>query len=808
MKLNSGQVLVAALITNACVCASEPVGQRAKGDGPAPPLNGTARLVLTNGVGQSWRGDLRLELTCKNGVWQKDVYGRGLSRLVHSGHIRDIKSSAAQSVLDVRMVIAGDAWIRGFTADYRLTLRVHERKVTGTYTYRADDQAYEGKLTGRIEDLPEVAKDFVPPQPGEHPRLLIRRSEIPRLKQLAQSPWGKKLIARMKKIRPDDHSIADVPGDPYLPKGISAYGLANGLLFNLTGELKYADNCRQFIEATWNDNSGNNMESANRRLTIALTYDLAYHGLPPDFRTIVAGWIGNATAYNLRRAPKVTNIHPDVYLGGAAQDKTSAPPAAKPEPEQKEPVEAPAPAPADRPPWAMKPPVVRKRIPRFRATVAVTERELQRIDQWMQGDPCFGRREGRGSWPVCVLHIAAHAYLNMTGKRLLCASNLLPSYVAVGRSIGWEDFATGFRQVPDSQRPAVLWAWKKLPDTNRNPVFTFINFPRELEAKNPADALPNPYFNPTTGFCQFRRSWGEKDDIAVNAYFKCFPANYTTRPNAGTFAISGLGHTWVPRGTAAFHLVHLALGGTVGSIESRLLAENVVQFAMDPINGEAGGRDIKVRGTGNGSGVLSAVMDDTVAGGMKPIPHKSGTIVPGLEFDPDGNLMRKSLRDLGIRWRRSIGVDFADGSGALAVIAVVDQTKGGKKSVWQMRIGENPKVEIKGSTFIVRHNDGTSLSGTVISPPDAKLVYVNDQKYTLAFVRADGGPSETATPLRAIHISGGRDYFVVMTLQRGEPPKVLSKGAGLDARATIGPAAKARMVSFDGESVVWSNRAD
>ena len=237
----------------------------------------------------------------------------------------------------------------------------------------------------------------------------------------------------------------------------------------------------------------------------------------------------------------------------------------------------------------------------------------------------------------------------------------------------------------------------------------------------------------------------------------------------------------------------------------------MVQFAQDPINGEAGGRDVTVQRTGGGSGVVTAVLDDTVAGSAKTAPFKSGTVCPLLRYEPEGELKRESLRDLGIRWRRSIGVDFHDANRATAVIAVVDQIKGGKAPVWQMRIGENPQVEVAGATFTVRHGDGAVLCGTVVSPAGAKVVYVDEKKFPMPYVRVDGSPAQKDYRLRAIRISGGGDYFVVMTLHRGKPLRVSSKGAGLGAQVSIAPPGdegKTRTVSFDGEKIVWSRRDD
>jgi len=45
--------------------------------------------------------------------------------------------------------------------------------------------------------------------------------------------------------------------------------------------------------------------------------------------------------------------------------------------------------------------------------------------------------------------------------------------------------------------------------------------------------------------------------------------------------------------------------------------------------------------------------------------------------------------------------------------------------------------------------------------------------------------------------TGGREFFVVMTVQKGETPRIKASGAGLDARAKVGR----RQVLFDGKGI-------
>ena len=45
---------------------------------------------------------------------------------------------------------------------------------------------------------PAPVKGFVPPEPGEHPRLLFRRSDLPQLRKRAQTPEGKAILKRLR----------------------------------------------------------------------------------------------------------------------------------------------------------------------------------------------------------------------------------------------------------------------------------------------------------------------------------------------------------------------------------------------------------------------------------------------------------------------------------------------------------------------------------------------------------------------------------------------------------------------------------
>jgi len=49
-------------------------------------------------------------------------------------------------------------------------------------------------VTGRVLPAVTIQKDFVPVQPGEHPRLLPRKSDLPKLREKAKTPFGKAMV--------------------------------------------------------------------------------------------------------------------------------------------------------------------------------------------------------------------------------------------------------------------------------------------------------------------------------------------------------------------------------------------------------------------------------------------------------------------------------------------------------------------------------------------------------------------------------------------------------------------------------------
>jgi hypothetical protein len=269
--------------------------------------------------------------------------------------------------------------------------------------------------------------------------------------------------------------------------------------------------------------------------------------------------------------------------------------------------------------------------------------------------------------------------------------------------------------------------------------------------------------------------------------------------------------------------------------------ENVVQLADNTISPDARGRLLHVDRRSDGSGSVTMDLNDVYA---------APTGRP--QYERTGNLrLAGGFGDSGVRGLRAFGVDYSGKSGAPCLLAVADKIEGGKNPVWwwpftsqtfgvgglkeaaeykqkddalgypgllkkfdaearrdveafkgkdaewakyaaeRAEVLKSLKTEGNAFTF---SKGAATLKGTVISPATPKIQADDLQqlllgaKCSLGFIVCSG-----------LAVRGGESYFVVATLQEGEPPKVESSGAGLDAKVRVG----GQTVRFDGQKIVF-----
>jgi hypothetical protein len=163
---------------------------------------------------------------------------------------------------------------------------------------------------------PADVPGFVKPAPGEHPRLLFRKTDLPALRKKAETPEGKAIIERLRFVLggngetfPEKFSPATkgYPGPgKYVSLSIKDQGYLTighaagyGLLYQITGDKKYADLGRRsfekMMEGVRDVDSRYSFVGPNGELragsswaVAALGYDLCYDGWDAEFQQKVA----------------------------------------------------------------------------------------------------------------------------------------------------------------------------------------------------------------------------------------------------------------------------------------------------------------------------------------------------------------------------------------------------------------------------------------------------------------------------------------------------------------------------------------
>jgi hypothetical protein len=365
-------------------------------------------------------------------------------------------------------------------------------------------------------------------------------------------------------------------------------------------------------------------------------------------------------------------------------------------------------------------------------------------------------------------------------------TNVLKMNSATGFESKW--WAAAYPIVPEKYRPSVLWTWNAGSGADAQPktreailagdglamALEFINYPLDAEPVHPSEGMPLHWAADTFGFYVFRSGWQGKDEFISQAFAKANLISGWNHPNAGALRLWGLGHVWAmgPTSRAGFRP-----------------QECVVLLPEDDINQSASGRVTHRSTRPNGGGALTIDYRDVYSRGkMKDLI--------------DGNLIRhpEKFKPSGISGFRAVGWDYSGAAGAPCLMVVADKVSGGGKKLWTWQIPQGAKVKINGNRFTFDHGDAT-MTATFVTPGDVKIEAAHEQvklgklgsKYSY-----EGG-------LHRIKATGGDAFLVVITVQRGDAPKVSAEGDGLDAKVTVtAPDGKSKQtVRLDGEKVIF-----
>jgi len=435
-------------------------------------------------------------------------------------------------------------------------------------------------------------KDFKPVQPGEHPRLLFRKDKVSALRERAKTPEGKAIVERLKFLlgggdaMPAQVSPSTKAYEAKKPMPYGAYSISHaagfGLLYQLTGDKKYAELAKQCFEWGLEGKRNTDDRYAFRKpggalragptlAWYAIAYDLCYDAWDDATRSK----FGKALAeYNdgkedrdaksslsletlVRGTQPPGSNHFGMQIGGAAVVLLAV----------------------------MGDPGINDAD--IQRLLKISENTTVRnISEGFGDGGFFAEGDGTGSMASHIVYdTALLCWKNAKGMDFVNSShpnarmiNLKWIYLTVirnGKPDFWpirgayghnvwdrEDlsgsgyFAIGMSAVTDEQRLAMKWYYdtflaendKKISapfDTvSRYPhvaISSFLNWPIGQQGKNPADVLPLCYHDSRFDFFAWRNRWQDENDIVISTLAKTTTAgNYSARAE-GKLSIAAFG---------------------------------------------------------------------------------------------------------------------------------------------------------------------------------------------------------------------------------------------------------------------------
>ena len=432
-------------------------------------------------------------------------------------------------------------------------------------------------------------KGFAPPKAGEHPRLFFRKQDVAGLRAKADTPEGKAILARLRRMLdgadgetlaknfnptpPDNHDKS--PNFPMGSTFTSWHGVGYALLHTLTGEARYADLARKSLQLMFDgkmdiDNRygwktpGTIFRAGPVLAGVGLTYDMCYDAWPADFRKKVALSIqdyaqpchetGGGETVTLKLLAGRTGYPPGSNHYGAHVAAGTGVLAILGDPG----VDA----------------------ERMKTRLAEFERDLVHSMVYGFGDGGAFAEEhhpGRVTANLGILpfmmalrsaagrdYIAARRNARWITLRWIMELVPTPSgphfphrgvygqdnFDMGGMSHDGE-FAYGFGCIDEKQKPALLWTYENFIKPHQHTwgaatypnraVAALVNWPAGTKPVNPGEALPRAAADTIHGYFMNRNRWQGADDVIITTLLDTGPAGYYQAKTAGKVLVWGLG---------------------------------------------------------------------------------------------------------------------------------------------------------------------------------------------------------------------------------------------------------------------------
>jgi hypothetical protein len=428
---------------------------------------------------------------------------------------------------------------------------------------------------GDSRDWPAPAAGWKAPEPGEHPRLFFRKSNLEEIRKRAGTPEGKVILKRLRFLlngsdgesmptvfnvsakayagnKAADDAATDSSKKGELPIGAYTlwHGAGFGMLYQLTQDKKYADFGKQCVEKAFSGvrdrddryswiKPGGALRAGPSIGAIAMAYDLCYDGWDDAFRKKVASELQNY------------NQGPHMSLAEMAQGKRHGPHSNH---------------------WGCQigggalallaingdPGVDASKIqPLLESNARCV---IQQLTRGFGDGGYFMEHAGPGQIGSDTAFIPAiQAWRIAGGKDFITPRPNVPaitlircfellrhdnktSYMLrhpssygtghypedrIGLSRGGQ-FSQGFGAIPEEYKPGVLWVYNNIvePDANERSfdtvspyphraVLSLINWPFVAE-KDPATVFPRVHHDSFNHYAVFRNRWHDGNDILVS----------------------------------------------------------------------------------------------------------------------------------------------------------------------------------------------------------------------------------------------------------------------------------------------------
>ena len=802
--------------------------------------NCNVSLVLPDAVSRDGKSrlSLTLELQIRDGKWQKDfLRGSGLCQGRHVGVVTGLKQDAGSTVLSVDVDVKSDLWVSGGAGVYEIRLKPLPDKSGFSGDYKGkysrlslpkpiaprrkgvrkqevrqvnvppellkmlkrkkpepepasrqvsviDELEVSGKVTGRlIPPWPEPVKGHVPLEPGEHPRLIFRKKDVPVLRKRAETPEGKAIMERFRQVIDyTAHSPEPGQGPNSRFKVDSWPGIGFGFAYQMTGEQKYADRARDLIDAKFFKRRpihGQDIHHGPQAMGLALTFDLCCDGWAAEFRQkcvdelwqraqeLITGTAGGGRMGGLNLA--YWSNHNGIRVAGAGlaalavlHEKTSD---------------------------GM---VLDKQAMAIANEAAYDQRGWLRDGlgggAWcMEGMFYKGMTIVRGLGPHLVAHAVAtgnridagelgdftavgHFLEAAPGRLFTTHKSLFPGYAINQDNLEEVIWTTLLFTVPDDMMPGVKYLHtrnvgfqgKKTFGLERGCYAPYLMtfYPFDVEEKPPAESFRWISPDPVNGHWVFRPVWKDGNDVLLtwnmltHARGSC---HYERTGPPLEWRLEGFGHKWIE------DRVQPVVKGKENAFIKQFGGARLLDWRQD-------GRTVFM------------TFDMTPA--YMPIIERGQESV-GLRKIREWDLLGER-DDMGIAGTRHTVVDCSGVCGAPLLVVVVDElTDRASLDVeprpasftWRLPVDTGgASVTVDGSSFTVARGDA-ALSGVML-----------------------GGETINEKDL-SMEVTGGR-IAVAMALGKSKAPEISVSGSGPKAKVMVGR----RTVLFDGQKLVLGER--